>query len=29
MMARRQVALGDAMRTQLERAHERRWSVEP
>jgi UDP-N-acetylglucosamine diphosphorylase / glucose-1-phosphate thymidylyltransferase / UDP-N-acetylgalactosamine diphosphorylase / glucosamine-1-phosphate N-acetyltransferase / galactosamine-1-phosphate N-acetyltransferase len=29
MMARRHVALGDAMRAQLARAHEQRWSVEP
>jgi UDP-N-acetylglucosamine diphosphorylase/glucosamine-1-phosphate N-acetyltransferase len=28
MMARRHVTLGDAMRTQLTRAHEQRWSVE-
>ena len=29
MMARRQVHLGDSMRSQLTRAHEARWSVEP
>jgi UDP-N-acetylglucosamine diphosphorylase / glucose-1-phosphate thymidylyltransferase / UDP-N-acetylgalactosamine diphosphorylase / glucosamine-1-phosphate N-acetyltransferase / galactosamine-1-phosphate N-acetyltransferase len=29
MMARRHVHLGDAMRAQLTRAHERRWSAEP
>jgi len=29
MMARRHVPLGDAMRTQLTRAHAQRWSVEP
>ncbi|PYP77736.1 MAG: hypothetical protein DMD35_14035 [Gemmatimonadetes bacterium] len=28
MMARRNVAMGDGMRTQLERAHSERWSVE-
>jgi len=29
MMARRHVTMADTMRTQLARAHERRWSVEP
>ena len=29
MMARRHVPLGEAMRAQLTRAHERRWSAEP